>query len=322
MKRCLVLALGLLGILIETAQAEPDSYAGLCDASAAISLGGGSFVVAEDENLNKLFVYQADEQQPQSTLDLLDYLGNANGDDPLEADLEGAARIGDDIYWISSLGRNDDGEVEESRFRFFATPLANEGGALTVKMPMMPPVKTLRDALIADPGLAALGLGGAASKPPKQGGLSIEGLAATSDGALLIGLRSPLQDKKAIVIPLLNPAAVIGGASPDFGDFILIDLAERGIRSIEKVGEGYLILGGDPGEGDAETRLYGWTGVAGASAVDLNADLGGLNGEALFAADQNDLYVLSDDGERKIDGRKCKKLEVEKKVFRGIRVAL
>lgn len=320
MMRSLTLAIVLMGVSVEMARAEPDEYSGLCDASAAVSLGGGRFVVAEDENLNKLFTYRMGESEPQSTLDLLDYLGNENGDDPHESDLEAAAQIGNEVYWISSHGTDKDGVPEENRFRFFATPLAGESASLSVEMPAKPPVRTLRDAFLADPRLTSLGLDEAAGLPPKDGGLSIEGLAATPEHGLLIGLRSPLQDGKAIVIPLLNPAEVIDGAAASFGDPVLIDLSGRGIRSIERVGERYLILGGDPGEGDIETRLYSWTGGAGDAAVDLNADMEGLNGEALFATDENEAYVLSDDGNRRIGSKKCKNVDVAKKAFRGIRV--
>jgi hypothetical protein len=71
-----------------------------------------------------------------------------------------------------------------------------------------------------------------------------------------------------------------------------------------------------------ETRLYAWAESVGATAVDLSADLGGLNGEALFETGHNEIYVLSDDGNQKIDGKKCKNTAVEKKAFRGVRVAL
>jgi hypothetical protein len=137
----------------------------------------------------------------------------------------------------------------------------------------------------------------------------------------LIGLRSPLKDGKAIVIPLLNPTAVIDGSHPSFGDPMLIDMTGRGIRSIDKAGERYLILGGDPGEGDMDTRLYAWSGAGDAPAVDLDADLGRLNGEALFATGENEIYVLSDDGNRKINGKKCKNVAADMKEFRGMRVA-
>ena len=38
-----------------------------------------------------------------------------------ESDLEGAANLADRIYWITSHGRNREGEARESRHRFFAT---------------------------------------------------------------------------------------------------------------------------------------------------------------------------------------------------------
>lgn len=320
MMRGLALAIMLIIVGVETARAEPDSYSGICDASAAVSLGGGRFVVADDENSNKLFTYQIGESEPLSSLDLLDYLGNETDGDPRESDLEAAAQIGDTVYWISSLGTNKDGVAEENRSRFFATELAGESGALSVEMPAKPPIKTLRDALASEPRLASLDLAEAANRPPKEGGLSIEGLAATPENTLLIGLRSPLKEGKAILVPLLNPAAVIDGVEPSFGDPIFIAMSGRGIRSIERVGERYLILGGDPGEGDIETRLYAWTGAAGEAAVDLDAAMDGLNGEALFAIDQNEIYVLSDDGNRRIGRKKCKNVGVEKKIFRGVRV--
>ena len=75
-------------------------------------------------------------------------------------------------------------------------------------------------------------------------------------------------------------------------------------------------------EGDLDTRLYAWPGATDAPAQDLNTDLGGLNGEALFATGEHEVYVLSDDGNRKIDGKKCKNVDLDKKKFRGIRVGM
>ena len=50
---------------------------------------------------------------------------------------------------------------------------------------------------------------------PKQAGLNVEGLATTPEGDLWIGLRNPLADGgRAIVVPMLNPEAVIGAGAP------------------------------------------------------------------------------------------------------------
>ena len=43
-----------------------------------------------------------------------------------EADLEGATRIGDDIYWITSHGQNKNGKNRPSRHRLFATAVAQK----------------------------------------------------------------------------------------------------------------------------------------------------------------------------------------------------
>ena len=78
--------------------------------------------------------------------------------------------------------------------------------------------------------------------------INIEGLAATPEGDLLIGFRAPLIDKMAPVLRLTNPAAVTErGEEPRFGKPHLLDLDERGIRSIDWTGllpPVYLVLAG------------------------------------------------------------------------------
>ena len=44
-----------------------------------------------------------------------------------------------------------------------------------------------------------------------EGGFNIEGLAATPEGKLLIGLRNPLPQRRALVVPLENPAELVEG---------------------------------------------------------------------------------------------------------------
>ncbi|HEX8179851.1 MAG TPA: hypothetical protein VF525_09945, partial [Pyrinomonadaceae bacterium] len=102
------------------------TYAGMCDGSAAAALDEQTFVVASDEatlkqgptpQRNVLGVYRIDQGgAPLQTVDLSAALApepnNPAQHDPehVEADIEGAARIGDRIYWITSHGHNSKGK--------------------------------------------------------------------------------------------------------------------------------------------------------------------------------------------------------------------
>jgi hypothetical protein len=114
-------------------------------------------------------------------------------------------------------------------------------------------------------------------KPKDRGGLSIEGLAGTPEGGLLIGFRNPLSGGKvekdklvggqALLVPLLNPLEVIEGKMANFGDPIDLDLDGYGIRSIELVNDKkFLVVAGPYHEsveaenkGQEQPRLYLWS---------------------------------------------------------------
>lgn len=72
------------------------TYRGICNASAGIDLGAGYFVVGDDD-IDSLVVYRYGTPEAVSEVKVGKYLnGAARKDD--EADIEGAARIGDRIY--------------------------------------------------------------------------------------------------------------------------------------------------------------------------------------------------------------------------------
>ena len=226
-------------------------YYGASDASAAAALGDDMFVVADDEN-NILRVYKTDAgSQPVASFDLSPFIV----DDPQrpEADIEAATTIGDRIYWITSHGRNKDGEMRTNRYRFFATSVkvVKEGVVIT---PVGFPCRTLVHQMLKAETTKQLGLDKVtrfdAQKlgkkereklAPKECGLNIEGLCATPDGkTLYIGFRNPLiydhaaSREKAIIVPLLHPRDVVDNGTPAiFGTPVLLDLGGLGIRSIE-----------------------------------------------------------------------------------------
>ncbi|MBK8386265.1 MAG: DUF3616 domain-containing protein [Candidatus Accumulibacter sp.] len=306
------------------AHAETTRYRGFCDASAAVALGPRHFVVADDDR-DILTIYPLGKPDATASVDLGEYLGNRQGRDKArKSDIEGAARIGNRIYWIASHARNSKGKFQEERQRLFATEVVDSAAGPTLKAATSPPYPRLLQDLAKDARFASL-TAASALPPEAPGGLNIEGLAATPDGQLLIGFRNPLSAGKALLLPLKNPAAVLDqAASPVFGDLVALDLGGRGIRSIEFIASRFVIVAGpfDNGKGSGKGfALYTWSGK-GADAPQRvkEVDFGGIHPEALFAAGGgNEITVLSDDGN---DSCKDQNLPASGKSFRGLSVTL
>ena len=175
-------------------------YDGLCDASAAVALDAAHFVVAGDED-NELRIYARDRPQVLATVPLQAFLRTGRD----EADLEAGTRIGERIYWIGSLGRDGKARPAPQRDRFFATDIDRSTTPPTPR-PVGTASARLLDAVVASEAGQRWQLDDAARKAPEApGGLNVEGLTHTSDGALLIGFRNPLREDKALVLPLRNP---------------------------------------------------------------------------------------------------------------------
>jgi hypothetical protein len=292
------------------------TYSGPCDASAAVALDAAHFVVGDDEH-NTLHIYRQGQPQAVGSLDLSGFLASAAGK---ESDIEGAAAVGSRIYWITSHGRNSKGKAQPDRQRFFATEVL-PGQPPTLKSVGQAYVHLLRDMAGAD-ALKPYRLGDAARLAAEaDGGLNIEGLAATPEGTLLIGLRNPLPQQRALVIPLLNPGEVIAGSRARFAAPIELDLGQRGIRSIERVGSSYLIVAG-PTADRGNFALFRWSGRTGDAATPVaGVELKDLRPEALFAlSGSNRVQLLSDDGGVKVDGVECKKLPAARQTFRSLTI--
>jgi len=295
-----------------------------CDASGAVAVGPLTFVVGSDED-NILRVHGADDVQPRpGALQLSSFLGIATGG--LEADIEGATRIGDVIYWITSHGADGKGRPRPSGRRFFATKVAVVDGRAQLT-PFGIPYESLVEDFVADPRLKPYGLKAASKRAPKTpNALNIEGLTATPAGSVLIGFRNPIPQGKALVVPIENPSEVVmGKARAKLGPPILLALAGLGIRSFEYSaarGE-YLIVAGPAGV-SGPFRLYRWSGSNVDAPIEIpGVSFTGLQPEALivYPDDPNTIEILSDDGTRDIGGVPCKDLPVDRRVFRSIRVS-
>lgn len=333
-----ILVLG--GLLIASPSGwgdEPKTtvHRGICDASGVVDLGRGRFAVADDE-LNKLLIFQADqpgaalyELEVSKFLDVVkppkpkkEGRESAKADKPkkprepkvLEVDIEGATRVGDTIYWISSHGRKKSGSKAAERMRLFATRIVDSGEGVELE-PMGTPHDGLLEDLLRDERYARLGLAEAAEKAPKEpGGLNIEGMTDLPGGALLIGFRSPLVDGQALVATLQNPKQVMQGEEARFAAPKLVDLEGRGIRGMSSHEGQILIAANDPEGDDHRPRLVRWDGESPQTQPLDTIDFGDFNPEGVtYLPDYQGgkLLMLSDDGTRPIgpDQCPCKKLK-------------
>lgn len=310
------------------------TFFGLCNASAGIDLGGGLFVVADDEDKvstdDPLPLRIYDSHRPgreiaQATITAKDL--STDSSTRGELDLEGAARMGDRIYWIGSHSADKEGRERPSTQLLFATRVLRRNGAPTLDA-LGRPYRTLLRDLAADPRYRGFDLIGASRLPSKEsGGLSIEGLAATPSGGLLVGLRNPLVERnRALVVPLLNPAEVLEGRSARFGDPTRLDLQGLGVRSIEALNGAYWIVAGPFDNHDSPFELYYWSGNPTEDPeVVPGHPFGGyvppLHPEGVFAM-EGVLRVISDDGKVRLDNIDCEKLKKRSQQrFRSLEIA-
>lgn len=305
-------------------------YREACDGSAGIALGGDGFADAYDED-QVLRIYRIGDPKVQDRVRLDDFLAPPEGE---EVDIEACARIGKVVYWIGSHSANKNGKLRAGRRRLFATKIVDRDGGQTLERSGTPYSDLLKDiANDADlPKDVRDAITSGASKPPKEdGGLSIEGLAPHSDRHLLIGLRNPVPGGLALVLPVMNPGDLVEGRGPaKFGPVARLALDGFGIRSLEWVPstKEFLVLAGPIDEG-FKRALYRWTGKPDDAPVRIpmpgvSAD---FNAEGLFVVEDGHrtiVHLLSDDGERKVNGKDCKDEDVPAKdrTFRGVHFEL
>ncbi|MBN1561462.1 DUF3616 domain-containing protein [candidate division KSB1 bacterium] len=335
MPRLFVALLWLLHVTLSVA--EVTQYYEMCDASAALPVDEEHFIIANDED-NLLRIYHYNEKMPVRTFDLSAFLGIKRGDKSPESDIEGAAKIDDYNFFITSHGRDKKGRLQKNRQQFFAVKIDRQ--SLQIK-PVGRPYQHLLDEMVRMDRLKKLGVYDSYQPSqkkntvlaPKELGVNIEGLAAAPDRrSLLIGFRNPVPGGEALVIELLNPVAVVTeSASPRFGEIYLLDMDDRGIRSLEYDPQlnDYLVIGGAQDD-EIDAKLYLWNARAQGAPVEIaEVDFrryDKLTPEAMFTTHQNRLQIFSDDGTIKhIDatGDKCdcKQLpNAEMKNFRRLQI--
>ncbi|WP_411106157.1 hypothetical protein [Streptomyces sp. cmx-4-9] len=253
---------------------------GSADASAAVDVGGGYAVVADDES-NVLRLYDRSRSGgPVKTWDFSSQLGVGK-----EVDIEAATRIGDTVYWTGSLGNNKDGEYKAPRNTVFTTTVSGSGAAAQLAYGRS--YKKLREDLVAwdtaNGNTYGFAAGTAQGEAPKQiDGFNVEGLefAPGSTTTAYLGFRAPLapavRGGKALVVPVTNFDKVLStGARAVFGAGIELDLGGLAVRDLRKNAAGqYLVLAGSWAADDNSDpyALFQWDGVPGHAPV-KRADL-------------------------------------------------
>lgn len=283
---------------------------GIYEPSAIQQLPDGRFLVVEDEKQHpfSLFVIRSDgsiESRPveRETGDALGKLDDLEG---LSLDAAG------NIYAITSHSRSGDGDEKKSRNKLIRFRIAGE----QVAAPAV--VADLKSGLTAaHPVLAAAA---EVMDVKAEGGLNIEAIEITpATQHLLIGFRSPLLDRCAIVARVENPAAMFdAGASPRISSVLeTLDLGGHGIRGMSWVPalNGYLVISSPVAREPVQFQLWFWSGRHGEPA--RRATVPGLPGfehaegvtPALIEGRQR-IVIVSDDGSR-AEGRCARYLLVD-----------
>ena len=266
---------------------------GSCDASAMADVGGGCFYVADDEN-NILRLYNS--QLSGMPLRTVNAEGFANGSE--EYDVEGAT-VSDDgktIYWITSLANSKKGKEKPYRNRAFTTKINGSGAEATLTSGAYS--EKFRDAMIKfgdDNGWNFTASASYANSmiPKRIDGFNVEGLTLKTDGngAAYIGFRAPCVPKKgvtptssnrkyAVMATVENFEQIFSGSgksstTPQVGAPVLFDFGGLGIRSIERVGDYYVIIAG-LFEGGGTPKAYLWDGTTNENADPITVNGGHL----------------------------------------------
>ena len=266
---------------------------GSCDASAIADVGGGYFYVADDEN-NILRLYNS--QLSGMPLRTVNAEGFANGSE--EYDVEGAT-VSDDgktIYWITSLANSKKGKEKPYRNRAFTTKINGSGVEATLTSGAYS--EKFRDAMIKfgdDNGWSFSASASFANSmiPKRIDGFNVEGLTlkTNGNGAAYIAFRAPCVPKKgvtptssnrkyAVMATVENFEQIFSGSgksstTPQVGAPVLFDFGGLGIRSIERVGDYYVIIAG-LFEGGGTPKAYLWDGTTNENADPITVNGGNL----------------------------------------------
>lgn len=214
--------------------------------------GTNGIIFVDDGRPNEVFWMQVDENGRQSGAIKAVPLGTSVDD------LEGITNDGTHFYAVGSQSRpKSSDQTGLVRFKFDASA-QKISGAETISG-----LKSFLAANIAE-------LRGMGNRTYKDGGLNIEGLAWDPQGnRLLLGLRSPVVDSQALIVPLrlrdANGPFTSDNLVAADDKAIRLPLGGAGIRAIEYDDQTkrFLIISGAANGGNIGFKLWEWDGQGG-----------------------------------------------------------
>lgn len=274
---------------------------GIYEPSAIQQLPDGRFLVVEDEKDHPLSLVTIGADGTVKTAAVTAGLLQVFSAFWKLDDLEGltADRAGF-VYAITSHSRDDDGDAKKSREKLVRFRIEGDRVVAPKIVDGLKQALTTRHAVLA---------AAAQVRDVKTGGgLNVEGLEISPDQRrLLIGLRSPLRNGRALVACVENPSAIFeSDEAPRIAPLLEeLDLGGHGIRGLSHVPAlgAYLVIGGPTSREPADFDLWVWSGEPGAPARRVTVP--GLRGfgkaEGLCPAvvgGTERIVVVSDDGNR------------------------
>jgi hypothetical protein len=261
-------------------------FSGAGNASAAIDVGGGYMIVADDENNVLRLYHETQSGPPVKTFDFTSVLPHGT----TEIDIEAAARSGNTLYWTGSMSNNSSGDLAPARSTLFAATITGSGANTTLTY--VGSYSGLQTDLVNwdvnnGHGLGANYLGLNASvnggvDSHEINALNVEGMefAGSSSTTAYLAFRAPLEPTTnrhlALVVPVTNIDNLVTGAATaaTFGAPMFWDLGGLGVRDIKENADGqYLVIAGTPDGTNSSFVLYTWDGNPSDAPVQTNTTL-------------------------------------------------
>ena len=314
-------------LIAGTAFAQPASieFKSMCDASGAVWIDGKLLIVNdEDQNTTLLRLFDPNSGGKPVAAPVLPTSAIQFDSNEPEIDLEAITQIGATYWTIGSHSRNKSGVARWTRQNLIAFEWkSNAPVNMRSITSLLPAIGILARA--ADKNLKNID----PAVDPKDGGISIEGLAATPEGDLLIGLRSPLDSQeRALIARLTKPSDAIkeNRALPHLTKIHQLPLEGAGVRDLihDAPANRFLILSGPAGEG-GPFRIWAWKGDQSAPTKLLDVTALGKAGspEAIVrTADKKAFWLIMDEGAAMRNGTACKDLRTEQQSFHAVRFQL